>query len=101
MRDWFLSRKAARVDLSTDGEATVELSVAPDEAFDAFRGLAVKQKEVPVPADPAAWDRVRREFERQMATPVGRSVAPLGGGRGAPAAAAAVAPGPRKGDDIG
>jgi hypothetical protein len=97
MHDWFVARKPARVELSPDGEATVELSAAPVEAFDAFRGLAEKQKDVAVPTDAETWERVRREFDRQMATPIGRAVAPLGGGR----AAAGVSPAHGKGGDIG
>jgi hypothetical protein len=84
LQEWFTSRKPARVALDGDGEATVELAASPGEAFDAFRGLAVKQREVPLPADEGSWRRVRTDFERQMVTPVGRSVAPVGG-RGAAA----------------
>jgi hypothetical protein len=98
MHEWFLSRKSARVELNGGGEATVELSAAPDEAAEALRGLALKQKDVAVPGDAAAWERVRREFERQMATPIGRAIAPLGGGR---AAAALPAARGDKGDDLG
>jgi hypothetical protein len=86
MQDWLTSRKPARVTLDADGEATVELAASPAETFDAFRGLAAKQRDVPLPADEGSWRRVRADFEKQMVTPVGRSVAPVGS-RGAPAAA--------------
>jgi hypothetical protein len=102
MQDWLTARKPARVTLDADGEATVELSATPAEAFDAFRGLAINQREVPLPADEGSWRRARADFERQMVTPVGRSVAPVGGGgsRGAAAELPAGKGGGRP-DDIG
>jgi hypothetical protein len=97
MHEWLISRGTVRVDLNPGGEATVELAASPAQAFDAFRRLAVKQKDVAVPTDEREWDRVRGDFERMMLTPVGRSVANAGG-RAAPAPP----PPPRgKGEDIG
>jgi hypothetical protein len=97
MRDWLIARKPVRVDLNPDGEATVELAASPREAFETFRGLAGRQREVALPPDEGAWERARGEFERHMATPTGRSVAPAGAGRSAPAAGE-----PRgRGEDIG
>src|SRR5207253_1994637 len=50
----------------------------PNDAFTEFRGLAEKQRDVPVPADDQDWAKVRDQFERRMATPIGRAAAAPG-----------------------
>jgi hypothetical protein len=72
-------------------EAVVELESTPAESFATFHDLAVKQAEVPLPADQRGWDRVRDDFERRMVTPIGRAVVPLDGA-GAEAVVAAPKP---------
>src|SRR5438477_447846 len=68
MQEWLVSQPAARVELNDNLEAEVELSAMPNDAFTEFRGLAEKQKDVPVPADDQDWSKVRDQFEQKMAT---------------------------------
>jgi hypothetical protein len=79
MQDWFVSQAPARVELTDDMEAVVELEGTPADSFATFHDLAMKQKEVSLPADEREWDRVRDDFERRMVAPTGRAVVPVGG----------------------
>ena len=79
MQEWYVSQPAARVELTDDMEAVVELEGTPAESFETFHDLALKQKEVAVPADEREWDRVKEDFERRMVTPIGRAVVPMDG----------------------
>jgi len=80
MQAWFIAQPAASVELTDDMEAVVELGGSPTETFQEFRGLARKQKEVAVPSDEGAWDKVQDEFEHRMSTPIGRAVVAVGNG---------------------
>ena len=85
MQNWFVSQTPARVELTDDMEAVVELGGTAAETFETFRDLAVKQKDVPLPADDRGWSKAKDEFEHRMVTPIGRAVVALdgvaGGGR--------------------
>src|SRR5207247_2335933 len=78
MQEWLISQPAARVELNDNLEAEVELSATRGDTFGAFRDLAQKQKDVAVPADDQDWAKVRDQFERRMATPIGRAAAAPG-----------------------
>jgi hypothetical protein len=82
MQEWYVSQPAARVELTDDMEALVELEGTPAESFATFHDLAVKQKDVPLPPDEREWGRVKDDFERRMVTPIGRAVVPMDGGAG-------------------
>jgi hypothetical protein len=75
MQEWLVGQPAARVELNDNLEAEVELSATPGGTFGAFRDLAQKQKDVVVPVDDQEWANVRDQFERRMATPIGRAAA--------------------------
>jgi hypothetical protein len=79
MQSWFASQAPARVELTDDMEAVVELGGTPAETFETFRDLAVKQKEVALPADDRGWSKAKDEFEHRMVTPIGRAVVVIGG----------------------
>jgi hypothetical protein len=85
MQEFLVSQPAARVELNDNLEAEVELSATPGDTFGAFRDLAQKQKEVAVPADDQDWANVRDQFERRMATPIGRAPAAPGKANEGPA----------------
>ena len=78
MQEFLVSQPAARVELNDNLEAEVELSATPGDTFGAFHDLAQKQKDVAVPADDQDWAKVRDQFERRMATPIGRAPAVQG-----------------------
>jgi hypothetical protein len=82
MQSWFASQTPARVELTDDMEAVVELGGTPAETFETFRDLAVKQKEVPLPADDRGWSKAKDEFEHRMVTPIGRAVVAMDGAGG-------------------
>lgn len=75
MEQWFVSQPVASVEYQDNLQAQVVLDVPPARAFDEFRGMAAKQTDVVVPADDQAWTKVKTEFARRMAPPVGRAVA--------------------------
>jgi hypothetical protein len=79
MQRWFTSQTPARVELTDDMEAVVELSGTPTETYETFHDLALKQKEVPVPADEGGWNKTKDEFEHRMTTPIGRAAVSLTG----------------------
>ena len=79
MQAWYVSQAPARVELTDDMEAVVELEGTAADSFATFHDLALKQKEVALPSDEREWDRVKDDFERRMVTPIGRAVVPVGG----------------------
>jgi hypothetical protein len=79
MQEWYVSQPAARVEMTDDMEAVVELEGTPADSFATFHDLALRQKEVALPADEREWGRVKDDFERRMVTPIGRAVVPMGG----------------------
>jgi len=78
MQKWLASQPAARVELHDDLEAEVELSTSPADAYAMLRLLAMKQKEVALPADEKEWLKFRAAFVQQMPPLIGRAVAPAG-----------------------
>jgi hypothetical protein len=88
MQSWFASQTPARVELTDDMEAVVELAGTPAETFETFRDLAVKQKEVPLPTDDRGWNKAKDEFEHRMVTPIGRAVVAMDGAGGGEVVAA-------------
>ena len=75
MQQWLVSQPAASVELHDDLEAEVELTAAPADAFQVFRKLASRQKDIPLPADEAGWSKVKAAFDQGMPAPIGRAVA--------------------------
>src|SRR5205823_7453863 len=59
---WLQQRPVTRVEFCHDFQVKLTLAAPGDELFDTFRSAATSQKEVPVPADDAAWDAVRQRF---------------------------------------
>ncbi len=91
MQRWLTSQTPARVELTDDMEAVVELSGTPAETYETFHDLALKQKEVPIPSDEGGWNKTKDEFEHRMVTPIGRAAVSLTG------AGEAVIAGPKPG----
>jgi hypothetical protein len=75
MQRWMIAQPAASVDLREGLEAEVELTVNPADAFATLHLLAMKQKDVALPANEKEWAKVRDEFEDRLPAPIGRAVA--------------------------
>jgi hypothetical protein len=80
LQEWLVAQPAARVELTEDMEARVELGTTAAESFAEFRSLASRVRDLPLPQDDKEWARVRDDFERRSVMAVGRAVvAPAGG----------------------
>ena len=82
LTQWLSTRPVTQVEFRDDLNVGVELAAPPAEFFEAFRD-ALRAGE----PDAAAWDNVRADFERRLASPSG--TAAVGGGTGGAVAAGA------------
>jgi hypothetical protein len=76
MEDWFMARPVKDQVLREDMQAVVTLTATPDDTFEQFKGLAVKQREISLPRNEGEWGEVKDQFRRRMAAPVGRGSPP-------------------------
>jgi len=81
MEQWFVAQPLTRLEYRDDLQAEVVLDAPPAAAFDRFRTLSEKLKQVALPQDDGLWGKVKDGFKGKMAPPIGRAAVeedPLG-----------------------
>ena len=71
--NWLVTRPVTRVDFQDDLQVEVALGIDERDFFSVYRSAVTRQQNVPLPREPADWQRLEREFASHFRPPVGRS----------------------------
>ena len=74
---WLLKRPVTNLEFGADMQVRLGLSAPVDELFETFKSAATAQKQVPVPADAAAWNVVREGFASRVKHITGQAAAAM------------------------
>jgi hypothetical protein len=73
VQSWLGTRPVTRVDFHEDLQVEVALGVDERDFFSVYRKAISQQPDLPLPREPAEWQRLEREFASHFRPPVGRS----------------------------